>query len=205
MEGDIVDSFLPLQNRISIHSLRMEGDFSFLAASLRTVSFQSTPSAWRETAGHLNYFCNVVFQSTPSAWRETVSAEIRTAEFVISIHSLRMEGDQLLLVSMLLHQHFNPLPPHGGRLELLCYLLIQSTFQSTPSAWRETYIWQLGIGSHIIFQSTPSAWRETRCCRVVKNWNIFQSTPSAWRETLSMASLKDNSSFQSTPSAWRET
>ena len=34
------------------------------------------------------------FQSTPSAWRETFTLRIRQIGFYISIHSLRMEGDR---------------------------------------------------------------------------------------------------------------
>ena len=33
------------------------------------------------------------FQSTPSAWRETRSCWTRQSRYHISIHSLRMEGD----------------------------------------------------------------------------------------------------------------
>ena len=86
---------------------------------------------------------------------------LATGLCIISIHSLRMEGDQLLLVSMLSHQHFNPLPPHGGR-RLSSYLPSMTfSFQSTPSAWRET-IWNGITGAtQWLFQSTPSAWRET--------------------------------------------
>ena len=35
-----------------------------------------------------------VFQSTPSAWRETVPLPTVITKAIISIHSLRMEGDQ---------------------------------------------------------------------------------------------------------------
>ena len=35
---------------------------------------------------------------------------------------------------------FNPLPPHGGRLAESIYFDRRKTFQSTPSAWRETYL-----------------------------------------------------------------
>ena len=35
----------------------------------------------------------VQFQSTPSAWRETVTLSFPKSEDIISIHSLRMEGD----------------------------------------------------------------------------------------------------------------
>ena len=124
---------------ISIHSLRMEGDF-----------------------------CGC---QSPHAGED------------ISIHSLRMEGDLSCTVVFCKIFHFNPLPPHGGRLYtsgnitdtryisihslrmegdsdnfLICTLFI--AFQSTPSAWRETnrlYLYYISA----VFQSTPSAWRET--------------------------------------------
>ena len=126
-------------------------------------AFQSTPSAWRETRGerglcgtqleisihslrmegdlrHWNNFPpNTKFQSTPSAWRETPECRRQDQGNTISIHSLRMEGDST-------HQscsagrtcHFNPLPPHGGRLHIDIDKAAEQLFQSTPSAWRET-------------------------------------------------------------------
>ena len=56
---------------ISIHSLRMEGDDAGGIGIVLYPSFQSTPSAWRETNFH-----------APNRLIEN-----------ISIHSLRMEGD----------------------------------------------------------------------------------------------------------------
>ena len=56
----------------------------------------------------------------------------------ISIHSLRMEGDMLPV----------------------SFWIIPLIFQSTPSAWRETFLAVTGINARP-FQSTPSAWRET--------------------------------------------
>ena len=78
-----------------------------------------------------------VFQSTPSVWRETIIKPLVIAARIISIHSLRVEGDYLrekysLDVDISIHslrvegdghlhadshagQHFNPLPPCGGR------------------------------------------------------------------------------------------
>ena len=79
----------------------------------------------------------------------------------ISIHSLRMEGDDVT-VSLCERFHgfqstpsawreteserqasisiydFNPLPPHGGRPTFLYPVTTGILFQSTPSAWRET-------------------------------------------------------------------
>ena len=79
--------------------------------------FQSTPSAWRETSDGLYFlYTNVSFQSTPSAWRETLPViRIRKIRSDISIHSLRMEGDGIRCLLILLGKYFNPLPPHGGR------------------------------------------------------------------------------------------
>ena len=50
MEGDVpVAAAGGFGWLISIHSLRMEGDMSRLNRRLSLFSFQSTPSAWRET------------------------------------------------------------------------------------------------------------------------------------------------------------
>ena len=53
MEGDDVQRFPDVIFRISIHSLRMEGDRKYNVTLLLMRKFQSTPSAWRETAGFL--------------------------------------------------------------------------------------------------------------------------------------------------------
>ena len=80
---------------ISIHSLRMEGDVDLSETTDMTSAFQSTPSAWRETPSYrLATFAHNSFQSTPSAWRETAVVVAALWVSPISIHSLRMEGDQ---------------------------------------------------------------------------------------------------------------
>ena len=59
------------------------------------------------------------FQSTPSAWRETLGLLPHRVHHEISIHSLRMEGDFAADVMYSKLSDFNPLPPHGGRLSML--------------------------------------------------------------------------------------
>ena len=103
-----------------------------------------------------------LFQSTPSAWRETISVYTGFPGSGISIHSLRMEGDERIGSEWILRRNFNPLPPHGGRL-----------FRHSAASLMYT-----------AFQSTPSAWRETEALDYVVKGTQFQSTPSAWRETL---------------------
>ena len=110
----------------------------------------------------------IQFQSTPSAWRETYSAIDLLSGVDISIHSLRMEGDLLTAQCCRNPEHFNPLPPHGGRHNR-----------------------QRGTKKMKIFQSTPSAWRETHCTASQIAHKEFQSTPSAWRETTEMAELRE--------------
>ena len=102
-------------------------------------------------------------------------------------------------------KNFNPLPPHGGRHNGEGTSTRNYRFQSTPSAWRETYSQSSCFGVER-FQSTPSAWRETNKLHqmgvqtaisihslrmegdiitplLYLSALIFQSTPSAWRET----------------------
>ena len=125
------------------------------------IPFQSTPSAWRETIFEIGgIFYEIIsihslrmegdppffiiflpyplFQSTPSAWRETIAAPYTYHGIAISIHSLRMEGDRFRQIQLPPQCHFNPLPPHGGRLKDTSELPDDLVFQSTPSAWRET-------------------------------------------------------------------
>ena len=162
MEGDVLGySNTRDALAISIHSLRMEGDSPDFLIQLATQLFQSTPSAWRETGtvAETNFaqpisihslrmegdlFCLTLksfdrtFQSTPSAWRETPFSLPRFQFYAISIHSLRMEGDEREKLPQNQHAYFNPLPPHGGRLEEKKQFALGKAFQSTPSAWRET-------------------------------------------------------------------
>ena len=163
----------------------MEGDSKTERGKHFFFKFQSTPSAWRETkylvsvlAGIRNFnplpphggrqdyqhtlLCATEFQSTPSAWRETSIQPITVPPFLISIHSLRMEGD-------------------GSRY---CPWITGLVFQSTPSAWRETSPLGHNSGRGDVFQSTPSAWRETKGSAILECSVGFQSTPSAWRETI---------------------
>ena len=116
-------------------------------------TFQSTPSAWRETHWHNGQSITRQFQSTPSAWRETVSLMdsarpsrdfnplpphggrpvcmmLFTAKKRISIHSLRMEGDRRRCVHLFWIGNFNPLPPHGGRRQQ--FRRSQSMFHFNP-------------------------------------------------------------------------
>ena len=147
-------------NSISIHSLRIEGDSRCRNRHCVTEhfnplpphggrrnqhgyqdtenGFQSTPSVWRETLGATVDFVHWVFQSTPSVWRETVYGISGNVDLNISIHSLRMEGDDITF----LHFDVQSISIHSLRMEgdvaESVHFDRRKTFQSTPSVWRET-------------------------------------------------------------------
>ena len=105
------------------------------------------------------------------------------ANFCISIHSLRMEGDVYMTIIYYNYIYFNPLPPHGGR----------------PCKYTNSSN-EIAISIHSLRMEGDAVARK-------ENFSInrFQSTPSAWRETESRGVLSVSERFQSTPSAWRET
>ena len=169
--------------------------------------FQSTPSAWRETAEReisISVFVSISihslrmegdslpsfafpcirsFQSTPSAWRETKVSLTKYEITGISIHSLRMEGDVPFVVN-----------PDGT-----------VTFQSTPSAWRETTTESVVAQKANYFNPLPPHGGRQLDADSKPLSGAFQSTPSAWRETSRRSTTIAATIFQSTPSAWRET
>ena len=99
---------------ISIHSLRMEGDKLRSHQLHYYKTFQSTPSAWRETCKTRLSGSTHRFQSTPSAWRETSGKLSNSQIHKISIHSLRMEGD----LHRRLHHDLQPeISIHSLRME----------------------------------------------------------------------------------------
>ena len=126
-------------HRISIHSLRMEGDVLQVVGQSTGHHFNPLPPyGGRPSCSHRTQFAGChfnplppyggrllsavfmtilsVFQSTPSVWRETDANQCGADDNV---------------------------------------------FQSTPSVWRETARERKVILSDIAFQSTPSVWRET--------------------------------------------
>ena len=145
---------------ISIHSLRMEGDISIKNMTANYPYFNPLPPyGGRHPRMRLRRMPET-FQSTPSVWRETLSGFHSFQCFTISIHSLRMEGDNCSHRVTLQNVHFNPLPPYGGRPERRCLAMKRFKFQSTPSVWRETFC-SSAFRDTLSFQSTPSVWRET--------------------------------------------
>ena len=183
--GGRLNAYLPINTEtgISIHSLRMEGDYIYYTPSQnRSISIHSLRMEGDEMST-VSEYVGEVFQSTPSAWRETIMYFVSKMEKLISIHSLRMEGDHIFESVLCEISNFNPLPPHGGRPYGSRVIQCPLNFNPLPphGGRRKT---TCGMSTQAAFQSTPSAWRETAL-----NWPFprrkatFQSTPSAWRET----------------------
>ena len=216
-------------SHISIHSLRMEGDFSGWLRPVDPEIFQSTPSAWRETGIIVNFQSGIF----------------------ISIHSLRMEGDTSLIFMISSFPHFNPLPPHGGRQSILLRITSSGSFQSTPSAWRETSVLIVPAMSIVYFNPLPPhggrrsvripapavGWYfnplpphggrlfhnshqdfglfisihslrmegDTLLGTILTVWSDFNPLPPHGGRLLCLVQFVKYSLFQSTPSAWRET
>ena len=147
---------------ISIHSLRMEGDFLYLFYERSVNSFQSTPSAWRETLCY----------------------QFALVSFAISIHSLRMEGDFSYCAMCTVSTYFNPLPPHGGRPVEIGTIPTYGTYFNPlpPHGGRQLPV----VISTTILQDfnplPPHGGRHVQKLSMYGN-GVFQSTPSAWRET----------------------
>ena len=58
-----------------------------------TPNFNPLPPHGGRRVSQDSYNPRISFQSTPSAWRETVILALLVNALCISIHSLRMEGD----------------------------------------------------------------------------------------------------------------
>ena len=245
--GELLHSWI----YISIHSLRMEGDKMSRKRAQNPCNFNPLPPHGGRPKADKAKLNQLVFQSTPSAWRETHHCGCCTAALCISIHSLRMEGDQQdndhrrhrtdfnplpphggrpdqQLYLYLRFRYFNPLPPHGGRLLAHSCIPRHQTFQSTPSAWRETFYDSGVILMEKISIHSLRMEGDAPLLSLVRSQTVFQSTPSAWRETCDSQKSRILSqdfnplpphggrlaahfyfcfvlTFQSTPSAWRET
>ena len=208
MEGDFVCRVRFIrQHRISIHSLRMEGDFlrhcrsgggcadfnplpphggRLVDAAYQTyvVTFQSTPSAWRETTHVWDTVVVSAFQSTPSAWRETQKRWEHCRIYDISIHSLRMEGDRCCFYVAALALNFNPLPPHGGRPSSTHFSGRRKKI-SIHSLRMEGDAEKSGVSySAYHFNPLPPHGGRPSSTHFSGRRKKFQSTPSAWRETV---------------------
>ena len=148
-----------------------------------------------------------VFQSTPSAWRETGLCGRLLRRLSISIHSLRMEGDdaesqvfsrifsfqstpsawretRFRQIQLPPQCHFNPLPPHGGRREKTWQHTEQRNyFNPLPPHGGRLYQVLVLFCRQFHFNPLPPHGGRRASLMIIDDLIKFQSTPSAWRET----------------------
>ncbi len=122
------------------------------------------------------------FYPRPPCGGRHVDAHHHVSSGEISIHALRVEGDQSCWQSRAWKRNFYPRPPCGGRLVAVD-----------------------GCGGLQLFLSTPSVWRATGRVDGRLIHDEFLSTPSVWRATAANAQNAVNAQFLSTPSVWRAT
>ena len=145
----------------------------------------------------------------------------------ISIHALRVEGDDNIIFDEFQSEQFLSTPSGWRATRFPFHLDIEAVFLSTPSGWRATgpcaqgprsgpyfYPRPPGGGRRMLqgatvvivpFLSTPSGWRATTPKVKCKILEVFLSTPSGWRATDAYANTTTTPEFLSTPSGWRAT
>ena len=172
-----------------------------------TVIFQSTPSAWRETAPSAsNKNLTGKFQSTPSAWRETIRLNQDDFTTCISIHSLRMEGD----------------PVSSGKTIRQSISIHSLRMEGDYAAGKGYTFWEISIHSlrmegdiDNVSDRLTSSGISIHSLRMegdhqmggtihIRNSNFNPLPPHGGRPILQY-NFAISIPFQSTPSAWRET
>ena len=124
--------------------------------------FQSTPSVGRETL-HVCYDFPYLMISIHSLRGE---GDIKSCQGVcirsISIHSLRGEGDNMIECFGSLVCYFNPLPPWGGRQNSRHYIQRFTKYFNPLPPWGGRLKSKYFLSKEQTeFQSTPSVGRET--------------------------------------------
>ena len=124
---------------------------------------------------------------------------------VISIHSLRVEGDHQAAARKIAVAYFNPLPPCGGRrFDIENELFTWNISIHSLRVEGDLITLFLGLFTNYFNPLPPCGGRRYKATQTNTRC-LFQSTPSVWRETAPTGDIWFYIQFQSTPSVWRET
>ena len=191
---------------ISIHALREEGDDLQRGFDNQSVIFLSTPSARRATEHIAMWIEAKQFLSTPSARRATERTPHPVADYGISIHALREEGDlakehsyesvEHISIHALReegdacrterpagHGYFYPRPPRGGRPLNADFGVVGHDFYPRPPRGGRLP-GELSGHADAEFLSTPSARRATAAARTAAgtaSHNFYPRPPRGGR------------------------
>ena len=168
---------------ISIHALREEGDYNYLAITRSCQYFYPRPPRGGRLdtqsmgAGTNDFYPRPprggrrpsvsritgvrLFLSTPSARRATTQPPVRLPCARISIHALCEEGDRFISVEMRPEKDFYPRPPRGGRplTSFSSPRNIRYFYPRPPRGGRRVFL--CAAQTMRLFLSTPSVRRAT--------------------------------------------
>ena len=94
-----------------------------------------------------------------------------------------MEGDSSLEIFHVFLSYFNPLPPHGGRLSNLLYILYPLYFNPLPPHGGRLITMNILLAPSSISIHSLRMEGDSNTAAHGRSGDPFQSTPSAWRET----------------------
>ena len=156
---------------------------SFSLAYRTDILFLSTPSVWRATFGSGLSLANLLFLSTPSVWRATIGGHLLHPAAEISIHALRVEGDERDMIGLSVYHisihalrvegdrcsrsgssaagYFYPRPPCGGRPRSKPPISTSSAISIHALRVEGDEMFEEWFFSSWVFLSTPSVWRAT--------------------------------------------
>ena len=127
-----------LQAQISIHTLRGEGDAKAAAEWATGRNFNPHPP-WGGRQNSESPFTGTFYFNPHPPWGGRHNRYLaERAELLISIHTLRGEGDPRDEKRIHRPEYFNPHPPWGGRRTRWSNSFNYNGFQSTPSVGRAT-------------------------------------------------------------------
>ena len=134
MEGDWAGVTEDDFNNISIHSLRMEGDAAICTVGKMLVNFNPLPPhGGRHSPEIASYRSEGISIHSLRMEGDIPRFAFLDSSREISIHSLRMEGDVECVGQDNGENDFNPLPPHGGRRKFFGQCLLdQHYFNPLP-------------------------------------------------------------------------
>ena len=139
------------------------GRHSALQPQCTFMVFLSTPSGWRATRAPVPAFTTFPrFLSTPSGWRATPAAALGCLPTGISIHALRVEGDQTgsKNLSPVRFISIHALRVEGDILRAThCWCLLMISIHALRVEGDFATKW--AYRKRVKFLSTPSGWRAT--------------------------------------------
>ena len=139
VEGDSITRHLVLGRLISIHSLRVEGDPSHDAGQNPARDFNPLPPCGGRPFGSSGLPFLSHFNPLPPCGGRLFCTHCTEAGGYFNPLP-PCGGRPTIEQAFYAPPHFNPLPPCGGRQLAKVCRIQQSSFQSTPSVWRETEI-----------------------------------------------------------------